>query len=132
MRALSDPLILGGSILGLFLLAKGAYSLWGEVMGRRRRRLKDQRDARIVMADYRARYGAENAPKRLEADLETTRGRVGGLAARWKDCQRRAQEALGHREERSLGEEERRAHQAFVAEATRLRLLRQAEEFLRD
>ena len=128
MRAWADPLIVGASVLFLLLLARGAYSLWQDWKGRRQRLLEEQREVRVLWADYRARYGVVDARTRLEADVEVTRGKVEGLASRWKECQRRAQEALGYPEVRSFENEERKAYRAFLVEARRFQLLRRAEK----
>ncbi len=128
----TDPLILGGLVLSLLLLIKGGHSLWTEVQDRRRRRLLDQKEVRLVICDYRARYGGQQEVlKRLDEDVESARSRVEDLAATWKACQVRAHEAKGEREERLRREEEQRAYQAFVREARRFRQLREAQGQLR-
>ncbi len=127
MWSLNDPAIWAGLLVLLLLVAKGAYALWQEFTGRRDRRLREEMDLRVLLADYRARYGAGEALRQLESDLEESRTRVEGLVTRWKNWQRRAEEALGEREERTAGEEERKAYRAFLSEARRLRLLKRAE-----
>lgn len=128
----TDPLVLGGLVLSLLLLIKGGHSLWLEVQDRRRRRLLDQKEVRLVICDYRARYGErQEVLKRLEEDVKSARSRVEDLAAAWKACQVRAHEAEGEREERLRREEEQRAYQAFLREARRFRQLREAQGQLR-
>lgn len=128
----TDPLVLGGLVLSLLFLIRGGYSLWSEVQYRRRRRLLDQKEVRLVICDYRARYGGQQEVlKRLEEDVESARSRVEDLAAAWKACQVRAYEAEGERERRLRGEEEQRAYQAFLREARRFRQLREAQGQLR-
>jgi len=86
----------------------------------------------MLIVDYRARYGPQEGLYRLRQDLQASRTRVEGLAARWKQCQREAEEALHGPSRRSLQEQERRAYQAFLAEASRLRVLREAGERIRN
>ncbi len=128
----TDPLVLGGVVLSLLFLIRGGYSLWSELQYRRRRRLLEQKEVRLVICDYRARYGGQReALKRLDEDVESARARLEDLAAMWKACQVRAHEAEGDREERLRREEEQRAYQAFLREARRFRQLREAQGQLR-
>ena len=127
----SDPLVMGALIVALLIVARGGYSLWRELKSRSVRRLLNQREIRILIADYRARYGAREASRHLEKDLEVSRSRLEEFAAKWKFCQKKAEEAMGHQEQRALDEEERKAHQAFLKEANRLRQLKKAQEQLR-
>ncbi len=131
MTPWSDPLIVGAGLLALIFLIRGIQALALDVRRRREGRLLDQKDVRILMADYRARFGPREIPARLAADLEDARVRLDGLAARWKDCQRRTEEAVNRTEARMMADEERRAYQAFLAEARRMKLLKRAEERLR-
>ena len=123
-----DPLVLGVLVLLVLLLAKAVHSLWRELEERRHRRILEERDVRILVIDYRARYGAQEASKRLKEDLEISRVRVEDLAAKWKASQKRAEEATSGREGRSVAEQERKAYQAFLVEAKRHQQLRRARE----
>jgi hypothetical protein len=123
-----DPLVLGAVVLSALLLAKGVHFLWREVERRRHSRLVEERDVRILLIDYRARYGAHEALKRLKEDLELSRARVEELAAKWKASQKLAEETISGREGRSVVEEERKAYQAFLVEAKRQQQLRRAHE----
>lgn len=128
----TDPLVLGGLVLLLLFLARGGHSLWCELQFRRRRRLLQQKEVRLVVCDYRARYGGDReALRRLEEDVESARTRLEELAAAWKASQMRADEAEGETEGRLRREEEQRAYQAFLREARRFKHLREAQGQLR-
>ncbi len=131
MGALSDPVIWLGMVLLLTGLVRAGKSLSRDLAQRRNGQFLRERHVRMLIVDYRARYGPREGAMRLQKDLEATKLRVEGLAARWKRCQKEAEEALEGPGRRSLQEEERRAYQAFLAEASRLKVLKEAGERLR-
>lgn len=120
-----------GAILALGIAIRAGRSFLRDLEYRRGSHLRQKRQVRMLLADYRVRYGPQEGLLRLEEDLKVARARVEGLAARWKEYQRRTEEAVHEAERRFLAEEERRAYQAFLAEAQRLRTLREAGEQIR-
>lgn len=132
MAALSDPVVWLGLLLLLGGFIRAARSLSRDLAQRRSGQFQKERQVRMLIVDYRARYGPQEGLLRLKQDLEATKSRVEGLAARWKRCQREAEEAFQGPNRRSLQEEERRAYQAFLAEAGRLKVLKEAGERIRN
>lgn len=131
MAPLSDPVIWLGLVLLLSGLVRAARSLSRDLARRRNGQFQRERQVRMLIVDYRARYGPQEGPRKLKQDLEATKTRLEGLAARWKRCQKEAEEALQGPHRRYLQEEERRAYQAFLAEASRFKVLKEAGERIR-
>lgn len=132
MAALSDPVVWLAVVVLLSGLVRAGRSLCRDLAQRRNGQFHKERQVRMLIVDYRARYGPREGPLKLQQDLEATKSKVEGLAARWKRCQKEAEEALEGPGRRSLQEEERRAHQAFLAEASRLRVLKEAGDRIRN
>jgi len=132
MAALSDPVVWLALVLLLTGLVRAARSVSRDLAQRKNGQFQRERQVRMLIVDYRARYGPREGLLKLQQDLEATKTRVEGLAARWKRCQREAEEALQGPSRRSLQEEERRAYQAFLAEASRLKVLKEAGERIRN
>ncbi len=131
MTVLSDPVICLGLALLLAGLVRGFVSFTRDLAHRRKDQFLRERQARMLMVDYKARYGPREGVLRLKEDLQASRTRLERLAARWKKCQREAELALQVTNRRLLQEEERKAYQAFLAEANRLRVLKEAGERMR-
>lgn len=131
MVSWNDPILWVGVILGIAFLFRAGMSFLRDLEHRRAGKARQKRHARMLLADYRVRYGPEEGLLRLQEDLRSARARLEDLAARWKEYQRRTEEAIQEPERRSLAEQERRAREAFVAEAQRLRALKEVGERLR-
>jgi hypothetical protein len=127
----TDPLVIGGLVLVVLIAFRAGHAIWREHKRRRHQRLLKKRDIRYIVGDYRARYGTHDALEHLQEDLVVTRARMEKLAVHWKGCQKRAAEAVEVQQRCSTAAEERRAYQAFAAEAHRLQQLKRAHEELK-
>lgn len=131
MVSWNDPVLWVGVILGVGFLFRAGRSFLRDLEYRRAGKARQKRHARMLLADYRVRYGREEGLLRLQEDLRSARARLESLAARWKEYQRRTEEAIQEAERRSWAEQERRAREAFLAEAQRLRALKEVGQRLR-
>ena len=131
MDAWSDPIIWVAAILVLAFLYRISRSITGDLVRRGRERRKELQKARMLLCDYRARYGAHKVKARLDEDLRLARERVEELGAQLKRCQRLKEEALKETERRELAQEEDKIYRAFLAEAHRLKALKKAHELFK-
>ncbi len=131
MDAWRDPILWIAATLVLAFLYRLSRSIAGDLVRRRKERTKELQMARMLLCDYRARYGAQQLRARLDEDLRLARERVEDLGAQWKRCQRLKEEALKEIERRELAEEEDKIYRAFLAEAHRLKALKKAHELFK-
>jgi hypothetical protein len=131
MTTWTDPLIVGAVVLICLAVIRGLMAFRKELVRRKHLRFSRQKDLRILIVDYRAKYGRQSAVTKLKEDIEESRSRVERLAASWKDCQKKAEEAVEPNERHSMEGQERKAYQAFLNEAKHHQRLREAHEHLR-
>jgi hypothetical protein len=131
MDAWSDPILWVAATLVLAFLYRLSRSIAGDLVRRRSERTKELQMARMLLSDYRARYGANKVRARLDEDLRLARERVEELGAKWKRYQRLKEEALKEMERKELAEEEDKIYRAFLAEAHRLKALKKAHELFK-